>query len=261
MDNVGIIERIVTAGDIAALSPEDRVKYYWALCERLGLDPITRPFEYLRLNGRLVLYARRDATDQLRRKHGVTVEITSRERVDDVYCVTARASLPDGRQDEAIGAVSIVKPVYDRIGGRAEQRIVGWEPMRGDELANAIMKAETKAKRRVTLSLLGLGMLDETEIETISDAQVVPHEEVEPPQNGRALPDAGAKAHAPWTAVQEYVERFWAYCEKNNVSREEALSALGVKDISEFDGSASAAKEIIDEYIAWRAGANGEDGE
>ena len=36
------------------------------------------------------------------------------------------------------------------------------------------MKSETKAKRRVTLSLCGLGMLDETEIETIPSATPTP---------------------------------------------------------------------------------------
>lgn len=39
--------------------------------------------------------------------------------------------------------------------------------LKGDGLANALMKAETKAKRRLTLSMCGLGMLDETELETI----------------------------------------------------------------------------------------------
>jgi hypothetical protein len=34
------------------------------------------------------------------------------------------------------------------------------------------MKAETKAKRRVTLSLAGLGWLDETELETIPQVRV-----------------------------------------------------------------------------------------
>jgi hypothetical protein len=38
-------------------------------------------------------------------------------------------------------------------------------------LANALMKAETKAKRRVTLSIAGLGWLDETELETIPQAR------------------------------------------------------------------------------------------
>jgi len=35
----------------------------------------------------------------------------------------------------------------------------------GKNLANAFMKAETKAKRRVTLSICGLGFLDESEVE------------------------------------------------------------------------------------------------
>ena len=40
-------------------------------------------------------------------------------------------------------------------------------------LANAQMKAVTKGKRRLTLSLCGLGWLDETEIETIPTAKAV----------------------------------------------------------------------------------------
>jgi len=39
--------------------------------------------------------------------------------------------------------------------------------LKGDALASALMKAETKAKRRVTLSIAGLGWLDETELATI----------------------------------------------------------------------------------------------
>ena len=39
----------------------------------------------------------------------------------------------------------------------------------GEQLANAMMKAETKAKRRVTLSICGLGLLDETEVEDVVD--------------------------------------------------------------------------------------------
>ena len=41
--------------------------------------------------------------------------------------------------------------------------------LKGEEFANALMKAETKAKRRATLSICGLGVLDETEVETITD--------------------------------------------------------------------------------------------
>ncbi|MEK9723282.1 MAG: hypothetical protein VW405_07335 [Rhodospirillaceae bacterium] len=79
--------------------------------------------------------------------------------MDDVFVVTAIAADKTGRTDAATGAVAIGN-------------------LTGESLANALMKAETKAKRRVTLSLCGLGMLDESEVETIPDAQVVLDEPV-----------------------------------------------------------------------------------
>lgn len=146
-----IIEAVIAKGDLAKLSPEERTRYYGEVCRSVGLNPLTKPFEYITLNGRLTLYARKDATDQLRSLRSVSVTIASREQVGDVYVVTARATTPDGRTDESIGAVAI-------------------SSLKGDALANALMKAETKAKRRVTLSICGLGMLDETEMETIPGA-------------------------------------------------------------------------------------------
>lgn len=150
-----IMESVIVRGDLAKLQPEERARYYSTVCQSVGLNPLTKPFEYITLNGKLTLYARKDATDQLRSLRGVSVAIVSRERVDDVYVVTARATMPDGRVDESIGAVS--------LGGA-----------KGEALANALMKAETKAKRRVTLSICGLGMLDETEVETIPAAALTP---------------------------------------------------------------------------------------
>ena len=150
-----IMESVIVRGDLAKLQPEERAKYYSTVCQSIGLNPLTKPFEYITLNGKLTLYARKDATDQLRSLRGVSVVIVSRERVEDVYVVTARATTSDGRSDESIGAVAI---------GNAK----------GEALANALMKAETKAKRRVTLSICGLGMLDETEVESIPAAHVAP---------------------------------------------------------------------------------------
>jgi hypothetical protein len=143
-----MLDRVLVSGDLSKLSAEQRVVFYNKTCESLGLNPLTKPFEYIKLNGKEVLYARRDCTDQLRNLRAVSVKITGREKVADVYMVTAQATTPAGRADESIGAVSILG-------------------LKGDALANAMMKAETKAKRRVTLSICGLGMLDETEIETI----------------------------------------------------------------------------------------------
>jgi hypothetical protein len=148
-----ILEQVLIGGDLSGLTEAQRLAYYRAVCQSLGLNPLSKPFEYLWLNGKLRLYALRDCADQLRRLHGISITITSRERLGDLYLMTARARDRAGREDESLGAVAL-------------------GTLKGDALANALMKAETKAKRRVTLSLAGLGWLDETEIVTIPGARV-----------------------------------------------------------------------------------------
>jgi hypothetical protein len=158
-----VIEKIVIGGDLSALNAAQRAEYYAAVCRSLRLNPLTKPFEYLNLNGKLRLYALRDCADQLRRLHGISISIANRERLSDIYIVTARAKDRQGREDESTGAV----PVGN---------------LKGDALANALMKAETKAKRRVTLSIAGLGWLDETELETIPQGRSVAAPALESPE-------------------------------------------------------------------------------
>ena len=153
MVEIGPEERALLVGDLGALKPEQRASLVVKICESVGLNPLTRPFEYIVLNNKLTLYARKDATEQLRRRHTVSLAIVGRENVQGVFVVTARATMPNARTDESIGAVPIAG-------------------LKGEAMANAIMKAETKAKRRVTLSICGLGMLDETELETIPPSQM-----------------------------------------------------------------------------------------
>jgi len=143
-----IIERVLLDGDLSALTPEQRLHYYKSVCDSVGINPLTKPFAYIRLDNKLVLYALKDATEQLRRVHGVSITDVTTQKIDDVFIVTAKASDRIGRTDAATGAVDV-----SRASGTA--------------LANALMKAETKAKRRVTLSICGLGMLDETELDTV----------------------------------------------------------------------------------------------
>lgn len=152
--NGAMMERVVAMGDLEGLQPMERAKYYTRVCESVGLNPLTKPFSYIKLNGKLTLYALRDASDQLRKIHEVSVRITKRERSEDLCIVTAQATMPSGRVDESIGAVNLAG-------------------LKGENLANALMKAETKAKRRVTLSICGLGWLDETEISSIPSAKPV----------------------------------------------------------------------------------------
>ena len=168
-NSYSMVEKVVVEGDLAQLSPQERVLYYKQVCESVGLNPLTKPFEYIRLNNRLTLYAKRDATDQLRRIYGISIKIVAREKVDDLYVVTAQATTADNRTDEAVGAVNLAN-------------------LKGDAAANAIMKAETKAKRRVTLSIAGMGFLDETEISSIPDAgRVIVNQETGEIEAGASL--------------------------------------------------------------------------
>ncbi len=172
------MDAVLVSGDLKGLSPQQRVEYYGAVCKSLGLNPLTKPFDYLSLNGKLTLYAKKDCTDQLRKIYGVSIQFIDKSIDNGVLTVTARATDRTGRQDEDCGSVTI---------GNAG----------GDMRANAIMKAHTKAKRRVTLSICGLGMMDESELETVRGAIRMPSEEV-------AHIDTGGHAHGTREA-QDYV--------------------------------------------------------
>ncbi|BEK33593.1 hypothetical protein CW576_09345 [Campylobacter jejuni] len=148
--NFNPYELALVKGDLSKLSDVERASYVKNLCESLGLNMLTKPFEYIVLNNKLTLYANKSATDQLRQIRKVSITKTEVAQVGSIYMVTAYAATPDGRTDCDTGALNI-------------------KNLDGDNLANAIMKAITKAKKRVTLSICGLGMLDESELETIKE--------------------------------------------------------------------------------------------
>ncbi len=140
------IETALIGGDLSKLTPAQRLSYYNQFCKSLNLNPLTKPLAYITLNGKLTLYALKDCTDQLRNLRNVSVQIVAREVIDECYVVTARATFPNGRSDEAIGAVALTG-------------------LKGEAKANAMMKCESKSKRRVTLSICGLGLMDESEVD------------------------------------------------------------------------------------------------
>ena len=148
------LERVVIAGDLAKLSAQDRVMYYHETCRSLGLNPLTKPFQYIVLNGKLTLYATRTATDQLRALKGISIDRIEQDEVADIFVATVYGHDRGGRTDSEVGAVGIAN-------------------LKGEARANAIMKAITKGKRRLTLSLAGLGWLDETEVGSIQAAEAI----------------------------------------------------------------------------------------
>lgn len=189
-----IMENVLIRGDLGKLSVEERGQYYNAVCTSVGLNPLTKPFEYIVLNGKLRLYALKDCTDQLRSIHGISVTDLAESEREGVFVVKAKVANAQGRTDVSTGAVNVAG-------------------LKGENLANALMKAETKAKRRATLSICGLGLLDETEVEDIPDsaksqaprdsgpprqAQPVVRQ-IEPPQETQR-PEPKPTSEAPKTA-------------------------------------------------------------
>ena len=148
-----LLERVVVGGDLSKLSPAERMRYYAAVCRSVGLNPMTQPFQYLYLQNKMTLYARKEATEQLRDLRGVSVTRIEHTSQDGLWVVTAYGRTKAGRTDAATGAVVV-------------------EGLGRQDKANAIMKAETKAKRRLTLSLCGLGMLDESEVDVPEGARL-----------------------------------------------------------------------------------------
>lgn len=179
LPDAATVQQVLIGGDLSKLTEQQRTAYYLKVCESVGLNALTQPFNYLNLNGKLQLYARKDCTDQLRTIRKVSIVKMERETIEGVYVCTAYAVDATGRQDVSTGAVHI-------------------DGLKGEARANAMMKSETKSKRRVTLSICGLGMLDETEVETIHGAQVVTVDAAEKP--AKPMPTKNGDTMAEWTA-------------------------------------------------------------
>jgi len=181
-----VLQEVLGQGNLSKLSSTQRLEFLAAVCRSIGLNPLTRPFDIMTLQGKVVVYAKKDCTEQLRKINNVSVSITSQDIRDDVLIVTARAIVPSGRFDEDIGAVSV-------------------KGLAGEALSNARMKAITKAKRRVTLSICGLGFLDESEI---TDAQHQPQMEPNKSQPISNYPEK--KPESPEAVEAEVVVTHWS---------------------------------------------------
>ena len=133
---------------------EQRESHRVAVCTALGLDPSPAlgnlDYAWMPQENRtknLVLYAKRGVTEQLREINGVS--ITSLEQHDGPGYVSFKATAVNkkGRQEIANGTHET-------------------EGLKGKKLADAVMTAQTRSLRRVTLQFAGYGILDESELHT-----------------------------------------------------------------------------------------------
>jgi hypothetical protein len=226
-----IIERVIAIGDLKQLKPEERNNYYLAICRSLGLNPLTRPLEYITLSGKLVLYARKDCTEQMRKLHGVSISRLETNERDGVFEAMAYAKMKD-REDVDFGATSI-------------------KGLSGDALVNAKLKAITKAKRRVTLSICGLGFLDETEIELDeTEIETIPSATPAPVAIEAGEPVAGLITRDQRKDMNDWIGKLKVkFGLTNEILKAKMLDATGVEHSSEL--TEEQANDMIGVYMTW----------
>src|SRR5208337_886927 len=152
------MESLVVTGDLILLTTEERVRFYVQVCESMHLDVRTRPlqyFEQIDRNGKhsLILYALRNASVQLSRHYGLNVSFSQPEFHQETVMFFATVTNKEDRTDSAVGVQSL-------------------KGLSGKDYADAIMAAQTKAKRRAILDFVGSGLLDESEIEGMNGSTV-----------------------------------------------------------------------------------------
>ena len=237
------VEQVVLAGDLSQLGPSERVNYYKAVCDSLGLNPLTRPFEFLKLQGRLILYPRAALADQLRRLHQVSIDNIERITNKNLYTVIVRGHTADGRTDEASASVDISK-------------------LGNSLLANACMKCETKAKRRFTLSIIGLGWLESVSVDAIDEgrqlpaysdadlaevrdvtAEVLSEQDSEDITDGeptpKAAPEPQKNGEGHWLDDKRKRGHFWAKIGELGLDEDALKELTGVESIHNWSGTAN----------------------
>lgn len=152
-DQLASLKNLIAHGNLKSLDDAGRLKYYAAVCDAAGLNPLTQPFEFIEYKGVLKMYPTKQCAEQLRKIHGIGCEKVEHKIENDLYYVTVGVRDKTGRPDTATGVIAL-------------------SSRKGDDLANLIMKTETKAKRRATLSICGLGFLLDTDEEEIKEKKL-----------------------------------------------------------------------------------------
>jgi hypothetical protein len=138
--------------DLESLTEPQRQEYYLSACEYFKVPPELNLLAFIWMDAgdgkrNLVLYAKKGATDIIRGNLGIsTIRLT---------------------KDSGPGYVAWITEGKDQL-GRIEQAVgsASTEGLKGQSLATAVMIAQTRATRRMTLQFVGGGLLDESEVNT-----------------------------------------------------------------------------------------------
>lgn len=169
------IERVILNKDLRSLTEIERVQYNFALCRSLGLNPLTNPIDYIvdSKSGKMTPYINAIGVAQIRSIHNISTKITARTTDNQhIHYVTAIATDANGRNEETTAMVALI----DKYG----------KTLTGQKRADKMMAAETKAKRRATLALVGIPWADSGQVQSSKTydppRDILPHE-ILPPED------------------------------------------------------------------------------
>ena len=132
------------AGRCDRLNEEQRADYINYLCGKIGIDPTFRPVDLIKTKNGIKPYLNKGASELIRDIRKISIDDMQIKDVNGMWVATCRVRNAEGRCDTDIG-------VCLKDGTSAS-------PMNQND---SLMKAVTKAKRRATLSMCGLGAIIE----------------------------------------------------------------------------------------------------
>ena len=256
---VSPVEAVMIGGDLAVLTSEQRFNYYLDVCRSLRLNPLTQPFGYISLDGEMKLYAKKDCAEQLRKLNGIGVTEMTKEYDKDagIMTVTVKGLDKWGKVDIASGSLHMKKVFW-------ENRVKKEFDLTGQDRANAMMKCETKAKRRLALSMSGLSMPDESEVVDIQGVEILEVEEKKtekalkkvealPVITTQAIPTPKAKLSPVSVQSEKPMDRIVAALPED---LKESLRACGYDTLSkaygaykEVEGDLDALRQLCEEKL------------
>lgn len=143
---------LMVTGDLSKMTMVQKAQFLYKLAKAEGIPPFPPPYAIGKDNmGKEKIISTKNRAESLRKRDGISTKTLYKgplrmgsEFNMEYYEVEVEGSTRDGRTATGTG-VNYIKGAM------------------GQELANKIMGCETKAQNRVTNSLSGSGLMDETE--------------------------------------------------------------------------------------------------
>lgn len=158
-----VLNKFLQTGDVISFTDEQKLLIMQMLCEKYGLDPVTRPLDLIKMPqsnntpAREIVYLTANGCELIAAKWKMSFKIKEKgiDKDAGVAYFVLEGRIPEtDRSDESTAYVQCVRK---NIKNEPEYFF-------GTDMANALMKCETKARRRLIKRLTGLDYIDEDDI-------------------------------------------------------------------------------------------------